>query len=215
MRAAVIGVGQIGSRVAARLAEGGVDVTVAASTLEHAQEAADTIGDGAKAASIVDAARDADAVVIAVMFDGIAAVVDELGDLLVGKVVIDPSNNIRPDGKGGMEDANTDGRSSGAKVSELLPDGAHYVKGFGTLGAARFEERTTDSGDKVALFYATDDATAEKAFVELAQAGGWDAVRAGGVADTGRIEVFGELHTFGGLNDRLLSRAEAEDLVKA
>lgn len=60
------------------------------------------------------------------------------------------------------------------------------------------------------MYYATDDDAAGAAVAELITRGGWDAVRAGGVDDTARIEVFGDLHQFGGLSGRLLSKSEAE-----
>jgi len=43
----------------------------------------------------------------------------------------------------------------------------------------------------------------------LITAAGFAPVKAGGVADTRRIEVFGDLHAMGGLDGRLLTVAEA------
>ena len=42
---------------------------------------------------------------------------------------------------------------------------------------------------------------------------GFDPVRAGGVDASLRIEVGGDLHAFGGLNGRLIERAEAESMI--
>ena len=44
-------------------------------------------------------------------------------------------------------------------------------------------------------------------------AAGFEPVSAGGVDATSRIEVFGDLHPFGGLNGRLVGRAEALQLL--
>lgn len=214
MNVAVIGTGKIGSQVATRLAQGGIDVVVAASSLESAQQGAEKIGNGVTAAEVAAAVEKSEAVVLAVPFPAIQGVVADLGQALVSKVVIDPSNNIRPDEQGRMLDRNEDGRSAGQKVAEWLPAGAHYVKGFGTMSAAQLGQRELESGQKVTLFYAGDDTEAEQTFVDLAHAGGWSAVKAGGVADTRRIEVFGELHPFGQLQDRLLSQDEATELVQ-
>jgi len=44
---------------------------------------------------------------------------------------------------------------------------------------------------------------------------GFDPVRAGGVGDSGRIEVGGDLHAFGGLNGRLVGADEAASSVRS
>jgi 8-hydroxy-5-deazaflavin:NADPH oxidoreductase len=63
------------------------------------------------------------------------------------------------------------------------------------------------------LFYATDDATAAVEVETLIKTAGFDPVRAGGVAASGRIEVGGDLHAAGGLNGRLVEKEEAASLV--
>jgi len=209
MAVAVIGTGNIGSRVARRLAEGGEAVVVAASNPESAQEAAQQIGRGVRAADVKDAIANADVVVFATWFDATKQLVADNTDALSGKIVVDPSNNIAPDGDG-FKSLNPEGVSAGQQIAPLLPPDTRYVKAFGTLGAESLDATQTETGEKVALYYATDDDAAGAAVAELITRGGWDAVRAGGVDDTARIEVFGDIHQFGGLNGRLLSKSEAE-----
>ena len=91
---AVVGTGMIGSRVAARLAGGGVDLVVAAGSLESAQAAAGKIGHGVKAAETDDAIAQADTVIFATRFDVTKQLLPELGEKLSDKIVVDPSNNI-------------------------------------------------------------------------------------------------------------------------
>ncbi|MDF8262627.1 NAD(P)-binding domain-containing protein [Luteipulveratus flavus] len=69
MAVAVIGPGNIGSRVARRLAEGGADVVLASSSLDNAQQKADAIGGDVRAAEVGDAINDADVVVFSTWFD--------------------------------------------------------------------------------------------------------------------------------------------------
>jgi len=54
---------------------------------------------------------------------------------------------------------------------------------------------------------------AADAAAALIQAVGFEAVKVGGVKASSRIEVFGDLHAFGGLNGRLLGRGEALELI--
>jgi predicted dinucleotide-binding enzyme len=65
------------------------------------------------------------------------------------------------------------------------------------------------------LFYATDDAGAGDAVARLISAAGFDPVKVGGVDQSIRIEVGGDLHQLGGLNGKLLTVAEAEALIGA
>lgn len=215
MKVSVIGgTGQIGSRVAARLASHGVDVTVAASSLEHAQAAAEKIGHGAKGASVDDAIAGADIVVLAVWFAQQRELLAAKKDALVGKIVVDPSNNISfADGKAKSE--NPEGVSAAEQISKLLPAGAHYVKAFGSMSAPDLEKETTDDGKPVVMFYAADESEkqAGDTVADLIRQAGWEPVRVGGIDKAGRIEVFGDLHPFGGLQGRLLGKEEAESLI--
>lgn len=209
MAVAVIGTGNIGSRVAHRLAQGGVDVTLAASNLDSAEAVAGKIGNGVTAAGVKEAIAGADTVVFATWFDTTKQLLADNAEALKGKIVVDPSNNVAPDGSGGFKSLNPQGVSAGQQLAQLTPAGARFVKAFGTLGADSLDATQTAGGDAVALYYATDDDAAGAAVADLISKGGWAPVRAGGVDDTARIEVFGDLHQFGGLNGRLLSENEA------
>jgi len=80
-----------------------------------------------------------------------------------------------------------EGTSSGSVVAALLPASAHYVKAFGTLGAAQLATEANDEPRSV-LFYATDDDVAEAYAQRLIRTAGFEPVKVGGVADAGRIE---------------------------
>jgi predicted dinucleotide-binding enzyme len=49
------------------------------------------------------------------------------------------------------------------------------------------------------LFYATDGATIDAAIEQLIHDNGFDAVKVGGLDQSIRIEVFGDLHEFGAI----------------
>jgi predicted dinucleotide-binding enzyme len=66
------------------------------------------------------------------------------------------------------------------------------------------------------LFYATDDDAAATTVERLIRAAGFEPLKAGGVADAGRIEVpGGDLHQGGGLNGELVDLNEARAKLAA
>jgi hypothetical protein len=66
---------------------------------------------------------------------------------------------------------------------------------------------------RAVLFYASDDDGAAGEAERLIRTAGFEAVRAGGVRASIRIEVGGDLHAFGGLNGRLVDQDEAQSLL--
>ena len=49
----------------------------------------------------------------------------------------------------------------------------------------------------------------------LIRIAGFEPMAVGGVRESGRIEVGGDLHAFGGLNGRLVDREEAASLLRS
>ena len=100
MTVAVIGAGNIGPRVARRLAEGGVDVLLAAQDSGHVVLVAKSIGNGVRAVAVSDAVANSDQVVFATWFATTKDLLAEYKAQLAGKIVIDPSNNMAVDESG-------------------------------------------------------------------------------------------------------------------
>ena len=101
-------------------------------------------------------------------------------------------------------------------VAALLPASAHYVKAFGTLGADALASGANREPRRAVLFYATDDDVAATTIERLIRAAGFDPLKAGGVADAGRIEgPGGDLAQGGGLNGELVDLDEARAAVAA
>ena len=198
MTTAIIGVGNIGGAVARHLVAGGEPVVLAANEESNAEALADELGPLARAASVEGAIADGDAVVFAVWLDTIKELIPQNARLLEGKVVVDPSNPIGFDESGQPFRTLPGGQSAGSVVAALLPAGAHYVKAFGTLAADALAAGAHRGPRQAVLFYATDDDTAASTIERLIRAAGFGPVKAGGVADAGRIEApGGDLHQFG------------------
>jgi predicted dinucleotide-binding enzyme len=188
-------------------------VVLAANTEAKAQQLAKDLGRGASAASVTDAIGQADAVIFAVWLDVTKELIAEHGARLVGKVVIDPSNPITVAPDGTYPRTLPDGVSSALVIDGLLPSGVHLVKAFGTIAADALADSANRSPERAVLFYATDDDLAATTAERLISAAGFDPVKAGGLDEAIRIEMFGDLHQFGGLDGKLVTVAEAQALL--
>jgi 8-hydroxy-5-deazaflavin:NADPH oxidoreductase len=67
---------------------------------------------------------------------------------------------------------------------------------FGTLSADLFESSRSSnrSPESAVLFYATDDDRAGEEVERLIRTAGFEPVKAGGIEQSGRLEVGGDLH---------------------
>jgi predicted dinucleotide-binding enzyme len=213
MLTAIIGVGNIGKAVATHLADSGESVVLAASRVAQAERLARELGTPASAGGVAKAIQQADAVIFAVWFDTIKELVAQNAALLAGKVVIDPSNPVAIGANGQFSRTLPDGVSAASVIARLLPPGAHYVKAFGTVAAEKLAGAADRAPERAVLFYATDDDVAATTAERLISAAGFAPVKAGGLDQAIRIEMFGDLHDFGGLNGKLLTSAEARALL--
>jgi predicted dinucleotide-binding enzyme len=211
---AIIGVGNIGGTLARQLVGGDETVIVAAKDKANAEALANQLGPLARAASVEDAIAAADAVVFAVWLDTTKELIAKHASLLENKVVVDPSNPIGSDEDGQVSRTLPDDQSAGAVVAALLPASAHYAKAFGTLSAPALASGASRE-PRAVLFYGTDDDTAATTIERLIRVAGFDPLKAGGVADTGRLEApGGDLHQFG-LNGELVDIDQARAAIAA
>jgi 8-hydroxy-5-deazaflavin:NADPH oxidoreductase len=212
MKTAIIGLGSIGSRVAANLTAGNQSIIVSQRDLAKAAEFARKLDNKAEAMPIDEAVKAADIVILAVWFDAIKDFVGLHRKDLAGKIIVDPSNPIAPDGKGGFKKTIPADQSSGAIIAGLLPSGAALVKAFGTLSAESLGKSANRAPERAVLFYATNDPKAGENVAKLIDASGFSPVSVGGIDQSIRIEVGGDLHEFGKLG-RLVTASEAEALL--
>jgi 8-hydroxy-5-deazaflavin:NADPH oxidoreductase len=205
---AIIGTGNIGSRLAANFAAGGQDFLLAGRDQEAARKIASDLDGHAEVVSLDEAVERADVLVLAVWPDAFRQLIAQYGEQLAGKVIVDPSNPVGPDGAGGYHKVIGEQESSGQILAGLLPAGARLVKAFGTLSAPSLSAAAWREPERAVLFYAADDAAAGDLVADLIRASGFEPVRAGGLDQSIRIEMFGDLHEYGGLG-RVVTRSEA------
>lgn len=209
---AVIGLGNIGKVVATNLVNGNRPVIVASRKIQDAKSFAQQAGNLVTAWEISDAIKEADIVVLSVPFSTIKDLLSKRASEFKGKIIIDPSNPIAPDGNGGFKKIIGENESAGEILAGLLPEGAKLVKAFGTLSAGSLASAARRKPDAAVLFYAADDASVQGKIEELIKDSGFDPVHVGGIDQSIRIEVFGDLHEFGALG-KVATLAEVEAKV--
>lgn len=199
LKVAVIGVGNIGTAVATNLVKGERSIIVANKEIQKAKELSQKLGDKVTPLEVVDAIKSADIIVLAVWFDTIKELFSTYAAEFQGKIIIDPSNPIAPDDKGGFKKIIGEKESSGEILSSMLPKGAKFVKALGSLGAGSLSSAAFQQPEKAVEFYATDDKSIEPVIQELIRDNGFEPLSIGGVDQSIRMEVFGDLHEFGAL----------------
>lgn len=211
-KVAIIGLGNIGGAIAANLVKGNRSVIVADRTFEKAAALAQKLGDLAKPAEIPAAINEAAILILAIYFDPIKAFLKQYTSELEGKIIVDPSNPIAPAENGGFKKIIGEDESSGQILSTQLPKGTKLAKALGTLGAASLASAAFQTPQKAVLFYATDDTSINGEMEELIRDNGFEPVRVGGLDQSIRIEVFGDLHEFGALG-KTVTLTEAKQKV--
>ena len=208
MTTAIIGTGGIGSVIARQLASGGETLRLSSADNASARTLAAQIGRAAVAAAgNRDAVQGADAVVLALRFTVLKAVIDEIADPLTGKVVVVPSNPVGLDAQGNVVRLLPEGQSSGEVVAGWLPAGARLAMAFGSMSADLFESSSNRSPEPTVLFYVTDDDRAGEEVERLIRTAGFEPVKVGGVEQSSRLEVGGDLH------DLVVGPAQARSLI--
>jgi|SRR5580704_2240543 predicted dinucleotide-binding enzyme len=205
---AIIGTGNIGSILAADFAAGGRDFLLAGRDQEAARKIASDLGGHAEAVSVDEAVQRADVLVPAVWLDDFRQLIAHYGQRLADKVIVDPTNPVGPDADGNYRKLIPEQESSGQILAGLLPSGASLVKAFGTLSAPTLSAVARREPERAVLFYAADDNDAGDLVADLIRVSGYEPVRVGGLDQSIRIEMFGDLHEYGALG-RPVTKAEA------
>ena len=196
---AVIGLGAIGQVVAGNFVKGNRPVIIADRNIEKAKELSGKWGNLAQPMGIGEAIKAADIIVLAVWFSAIKELLYQYAGVLEGKIIVDPSNPIAPNGKGGFDKIIGENESAGELNASLLPKGAKLAKALGTLGAASLAGAAFQKPESAVLFYATSDESINSEIEQLIRDNGFEPFRVGGLDQSIRIEVFGDLHEFGAL----------------
>jgi 8-hydroxy-5-deazaflavin:NADPH oxidoreductase len=208
MTTAIIGTGGIGSAIASLLASGGETLRLSSADTKSARTLAAEIGRAAVVASDNrDALQGADVVVLALRFTVLKSVIDEIAGQLAGRLVVVPSNPVTANAQGEVARLLPAGQSWGEVVAGWLPPGAHLAMAFGSMSADLLKSARNRSPEPATLFYATDDDRASEDVERLIRTAGFGPAKIGGVEQSGRLEVGGDLH------DLVVGPAQAPSLI--
>jgi NADPH-dependent F420 reductase len=165
------GTGPLGRGVGLRLALAGHRVVLGSRTPERAATIAKEltaefdVADGALTGGGNAEAAEHDIVVVAVPFDGVRPLLDDVGDRLAGRIVVSCVNRLGFDGTG-PHPVPVDEGSAAELVATLAP-GARVVGAFHHLPAGRL---TSDAGPlDMDVLVTGDDADAVAAVCSLAE----------------------------------------------
>jgi 8-hydroxy-5-deazaflavin:NADPH oxidoreductase len=139
MRITVVGTGFIGGVLGRALATSGQEVTFASRRPGEDDVAGST---EAHVASVADALSTADVIVLALPGGAVPELVADHGAALVGKLVIDATNQM------GEPVAN---------ARAALPADVHYVRAFNTLGGENMAEPVFPDGQQADMFFSASD----------------------------------------------------------
>lgn len=207
MTTAIIGTGGIGSAIARQLASGGEALQLASTDKQSAEKLASAIGKRAVVAADNRAAlQGVDAVFLALRFSVLKDVVDEIADALGDTTLVVPSNPVGLDAHGKIVRLLPGGQTSGETIAGWLPSATRLVMAFGSMSADLLESSSNRSPEPAILFYATDDDRSSEV-ERLIRTAGFEPMKLGGVNQSTRLEVGGDLH------DRVVGSAEARSLI--
>jgi 8-hydroxy-5-deazaflavin:NADPH oxidoreductase len=186
MEITIIGTGNMARGIGTRAIAGGHTVNVIGKDREQAEEVAAELGDGAQAADSVSG----EVVVLAVYYGPALDAIEQHGDALDGKVLVDITNPVKEDFSGVVD---LPAGSAAQEIAAAAPAGASVVKAFNTTFAGTLVEGEVN-GQQLDVFLASDDEAAKSTVRELVESGGLRVVDAGPLASARYLEAAGFLH---------------------
>jgi hypothetical protein len=186
MKIGIIGSGHVGGALGTRWAKAGHQVTFGSRdpSAPDMKQLLARSGSNAHAATLQDAAKSGEVLLLSTPWQATKEVVQGLGDL-TGKVLIDATNPLLADLSGLALGTTT----SAAEQVASWARGAKVVKAFNTVGS-NIMENPAFGADKPVLFFCGDDAGAKGKVKQLVDELGFEGVDAGPLAQARLLEPF-------------------------
>lgn len=178
------GSGELGLGLAGRFARAGYQVVIGSRAKDKADEAAAGFPGAARGASNLDAARDADIVIIAVPYAGHDSILAEIAGAVTGKIVIDAVVPLVPP-KVSVVQLPASGSASKAAQDKLGPE-VHVVGAFHNVGASKL---AGDGDIDCDILICGDDVAARRAVIELIETIGARGIDCGPIANAVAAEA--------------------------
>ena len=181
MRIGIIGAGSVGAALARASAQANHSVLISSDDGEEQRVASEVGGTAVSNSEVVDSA---DVVILAVPFEAVGAIMQDVGGRLAGKAVIDVSNRFAGD--------QLDAPSNAEKVQEMA-GGAKVVKAINTIFAGNQDSPTLD-GVQLDGFVAADDEGAKRTVLAFVESLGFRPIDVGPLAMARALEGMGTLN---------------------
>jgi 8-hydroxy-5-deazaflavin:NADPH oxidoreductase len=194
MKVTIIGAGNMGRGIGARLVEGGNDLQIFDRDPAEARALADELagkGNGSATAAAEGDRIEGDVVVPAVYYGSMPSLLERYGEQLAGKVVVDITNPMDVETFDGL--VTPPDSSAAEELAKRLAAGTPVVKAFNTTFAGTLAEGQA-AGEQLDVFVAGDDEDAKRKVSELIEAGGMRAIDAGPLRRARQLEHLGFLH---------------------
>jgi NADPH-dependent F420 reductase len=182
------GTGDQGRGLAYRFGLAGLKVLIGSRDAERAAVAAAEIGCGVRGVSNAECAAGGDVVIVAVPWEGHAALLESLRDVLVGKIVVDCVNPLGFDAQGAYALPVAEGSALQQAVT-LLPQ-SRVVGAFHHLSAKVLIDVAVDSVDSDVLVLGDDRAATDLVQALAAIVPGMRGVYGGRARNAHQVEAF-------------------------
>ncbi|MED7925680.1 NADPH-dependent F420 reductase [Nonomuraea sp. LP-02] len=182
------GTGDQGKGLARRFALAGHPVLIGSRSAGRAQEAAETIGEGARGAANADVAKEADLVIVAVPYEGHKALLESLRAELAGKIVVDCVNPLGFDKQGAYALPVEEG-SAAQQAAAVLPD-SRVVAAFHHVSAVVLLDPAVDKVDLDVLVLGDDREATDTVQALAAVIPGVRGVYGGRLRNAHQVEAF-------------------------
>jgi 8-hydroxy-5-deazaflavin:NADPH oxidoreductase len=184
-RIGIVGAGRIGQALAVRLVTVGREVMLSNSRgPDSLAVVVGSLGAGARAGTVEEAARFGDVVAVAIPP---SAIYDLPPEPFAGKLVVD-ANNYFPGADAGLQELDADGTTSSELLASLLP-GARVVKAFNAIQFQRLLDHSRPElppEERLAIPVAGDDPEAKRIVLDLIDEIGFTGVDTGTLAESRR-----------------------------
>jgi 8-hydroxy-5-deazaflavin:NADPH oxidoreductase len=187
MKVTIIGAGNMGRGIGSRVVHGGNDVELIDRNPDDARALAEELGNGATVAD----SPSGEIVVLALPYEALPDAIEEYGDDLAGKVVVDIAN---PAEWSTMDRLVTpQDTSSAEETARRVPEGTPVLKAFNTTFAGTLVAGEV-AGQDLEVLIAGDDEAAKRKLASVAEAGGLRPLDVGPLKRARQLEQVGLFH---------------------
>lgn len=189
-RLGVLGAGNVGRPIGRHWLAAGHSVAFGSRTPDQLTPFIAPFGDGARVVPLAEAAATSEVVLLSVPHPALGELLDSIGDLLAGKIVIDATNPVVLTDDGRVVSTLGDGLTQGRSTADRLPE-AKVVRAFTHIMDELLWSRGTQQRHFWGMALAGDDAAAKDVAGQLVLDAGFTPVDLGGLDESAALDPGG------------------------